>query len=859
MTQIEIIKIDGLRENIITDNRFPSFSFSLVSNEKDVFLKRSVLTLFDENKNRIRSKSNNNEEQIGINYDGKELKPFNLYFLQIEVFDNHDNYDSKIISFKTGRMSLPWQAKWVGDYSQVIDSAISAKPLLFKKEFSIKKKVKEAFICATSFGWYDIKLNGKEISDEYFNPGYTDYNKEIQYQIFQLDLKEGKNIILVHVAGGWAVGAFCYVRENRQYAKNIAFLSEIHIRYEDETSEVIKTDKDWLVSQKSCYELADLYDGETFDANVDEEKVEFKNADIITDLNVGKIMYRYGLPVRLHECFEPTFVRETSENTYIFDCKQNFAGLVEIEIKDAINEVITIKHSEILYKGNVYTRPLRSAKATITYKCKKGNQKYIAKFTYMGFRYFEVSGINISKFKVKAFALYSDIEKIGDFKCSNELINKLQNAIVWGAKSNFVDIPTDCPQRDERLGWTGDINLFSSTALFNFDLSRFLDKWLVDCRSDQNQENGGLPYVVPSHWESKPCSVWGDVAVSLPYNLFMSTGNKNVIQDNILMSVKYLEGCLKMARGDKKDKYDQLIWNYEPFSFGDWCAPEVEYDEWINRAKWICTPYMINSIYEIEKMYANLNNFNESNKYKKLKEDVKEAFNKRLVNKDYTLTRSFQTAYTIVLYFNLGDKKAKSVWSNELEKLVKDYRYHPQTGFPGTPYLLFALADNNKKDTAFKVLLNDTCPSWLYMVKTGGTTIWERWDALKEDGTINFGNFSSEEETSDDGGMVSFNHYANGSVGDFLYRRVLGLEIIEPGYKKFMVKPLIGGNITYAKGYHISPYGKIAVDWKIENKKFLISVEVPVNAECVLIMPYSNNEKCIGNGKYIFEEDVREI
>ena len=258
MTQIEIIKVDGLRENIITDNRFPSFSFSLASNEKDVFLKRSVLTLFDENKNRIRSKSNNNGEQIGINYDGKELKPFNLYFLQIEVFDNHDNYDSKIISFKTGRMSLPWQAKWVGDYSQVIEPAISPKPLLFKKEFSIKKKVKEAFICATSFGWYDIKLNGKEISDEYFNPGYTDYNKEIQYQIFQLDLKEGKNIILVHVAGGWAVGAFCYVRENRQYAKNIAFLSELHIRYEDESSEVINTDKDWLVSRKSCYELADL-------------------------------------------------------------------------------------------------------------------------------------------------------------------------------------------------------------------------------------------------------------------------------------------------------------------------------------------------------------------------------------------------------------------------------------------------------------------------------------------------------------------------------------------------------------------------------------------------------------------------
>ena len=696
--------------------------------------------------------------------------------------------------------------------------------------------------------------NGVQMQSE---EEFTSYRNQLQYQTYDVtDMLNDRNELLAVVGGGWAVGSFTYKRRNRVYAKRQALLGELRILYTDGTGETIGTNEEWEVTEEGNYKETEFYNGEVYDATVDLEKISWKKASFEQVKIHPKIMAQYGAPVRAHEEFRPVQITRAKSGMLIYDFGQNFAGVIHAAIRGRQGQKVEFRHAEILMDGELYTEPLRTAKQEAVYICKDGEQTYSPKMTYMGFRYVGVRGIEEDQLELTALALYSDVEDNGNFSCSNELINQLQNSIRWGAKSNFVDIPTDCPQRDERMGWTGDIALFAPTAAYNFNISRFLEKWLLDVKAEQNK-GGGIPVTVPLvrvplQWEIMiPMAVdhWGDVCILAPWAEYLVRGDRGLLERMYPVMKKYLKACKFWAELFSAGKH-RRIWKLL-HHYGDWCAPGVGMWEWMGRGKWTATACMANSSRILAKIADILGKEEDAQYYRKLSQETGEAYREILMKADCTVKKEFQTAYVLPLYYQMLSGEDKKKTAANLARLVKKDGYHITTGFPGTPYVLFALADNGYEEEAFKMLLTDTCPSWLYEMKVGGTTIWERWDALREDGTCNTG------KDDGTGGMVSFNHYASGAVGDFLYRRIAGIEATEGGYRSFRIQPLTGGNLKWAKGSVNTAYGTVSSEWKIEDGMFTIQVQVPVGTTCTLVMP-GNTQKVLGSGTYTLKEAIRE-
>ena len=712
--------------------------------------------------------------------------------------------------------------------------------MMFRKKLSFKKKVKQAKLYVAAMGIYELMIDGAKVGDQYFAPGFTSYKHEMQYQTYDVSgMLNGESVLTAVVAGGWAVGSFVFTRINRFDADRQAFLAELRITYEDGSEEIIGTDETWEVTEDGPYRMADIYDGETYDAAIDKEKIFWRKAAPEQLRFTPNLMADYGSPVKAHEEMKPVSCKKRQDGTLIYDFGQNFAGVVKLGIKRAKKgQAITVKHAEILNRdGSLNTRFLRTAKATAMYTCREGAQEYSPRLTYMGFRYISVSGIDKEDVNVTALALYSDIERAGDFTCSNDMLNRLQQNIIWSSKSNFVDIPTDCPQRDERMGWTGDIAVFAPTACFNFDISRFLDKWLLDVKSEQ-LSTGGLPNTVPVQGYGFPATMpsmaidwWGDACVLVPWAQYMAKGNEQVLRDMYPTMKKYVKACRFWAGfGIGKHRY---IWHTPSMlHFGDWVAPDVpKMSQWQGRSKWTATASLYNTS-RLTGMVADILGEKEDAEYfRKLSEKVSDAYVSVFTDGKGKMKEEFQTAYVLPLWFHMFPENVQAKAAENLAKLVKASDYCIGTGFPGTPYILFALADNNTK-----------CPSWLYEVKSGATTIWERWDGLDENGECPIGDDGTDM-------MISYNHYASGAVGAFLYQRVAGIEAVEPGYRRFNIRPLAGCGLTYAKASTLTSYGRIVSDWKIQDGTFLLDIEVPVGTRCTVTLPDGKVSE-YGSGKY---------
>ena len=768
MLKISSLTVEHLPNGCVTDNPNPGISFRLESDRQDVTLKRARITVGDW--------TTETDSQVLVPYDGKELKPYAKYNVEVTAEDDAGETAKAVTAFETGRMGMVWKGKWISDpgYS-FTEKKVSPIPMMFRKKLSFKKKVKQAKLYVTAMGIYELMIDGAKVGDQYFAPGFTSYKHEMQYKTYDVSgmlngepdgKKNGRgnaneHILTAVVAGGWAVGSFVFTRVNRFDADRQALLAELRITYEDGSEEIIGSDDTWEVTEDGPYRIADIYDGETYDATIDEEKISWRKAAPEQLKFTPNLFADYGSSVKAHEEMKPVSCKKQPDGTFIYDFGQNFAGVVKLDIKKAAKgQVITVKHAEILNRdGSLNTKFLRTAKATAAYTCRDGAQEYSPRLTYMGFRYISISGIDEADVDVSALALYSDIERTGDFTCSNEMLNRLQQNIIWSSKSNFVDIPTDCPQRDERMGWTGDIAVFAPTACFNFDISRFLDKWLLDVKSEQ-LPTGGLPntvlvqgYGFPATMPSMAIDWWGDACVLVPWAQYMAKGNVQVLRDMYPTMKKYVKACRFWAGfGIGKHRY---IWHTPSMlHFGDWVAPDVpKMSQWQGRSKWTATASLYN-----------------------------------------------------------------------------------------TSRLTGMAADNGQADTAFKMLMNTKCPSWLYEVKSGATTIWERWDGLDENGECPIGDDGTDM-------MISYNHYASGAVGAFLYQRVAGIEAAEPGYRRFNIRPLVGGGLTSAKASTMTSYGRITSDWKIEGDTFLLDIEVPVGTRCTVTLPDGNDSE-YGSGKY---------
>lgn len=831
---IASISINGSTGNIVTDSQ-PRISFELSSDAGGESLHHASI--------HIDGHSWTTNDQINNVYD-KPLRPFARYDVLVEATSSRGRTAQARTWFETGRRESPWEGRWITDMGYSFPDGESPVPMVFRKRFALKDKaISRAWVNSTALGIYELSIDGERVGQDYFAPGHTSYWHEMQYQTY--DVTRGllsadrSHEITAVVAGGWAVGEFTYHRKSKIYADRQALLCEIHVEYADGDVQIVVSDTSWDVSEEGPYRSAQWYDGETYDSTVDLNEIEWRRADELGWRKNPTIMAQYGEPVRAHERFTSVHRFTAKSGEVVYDFGQNFAGVIEARIRGVRGRTIVFRHAEVLVDGELFVKSLRTAKASATYICSDGEQTYSPRLTYMGFRYVGVTGIDAEDIELSAHALYSTIGSNASFECSNPDLNRLQENIRWGGKSNFVDIPTDCPQRDEREGWTGDIAVFAKTACFNFDMGRFLDKWLLDMKSEQGR-GGGIPMVVPRSGDSWPVmatSCWGDSAIVVPWAEYLARGDRRMLERQYPVMKKFLHAAAWWSGLFSVRPSRRKIWRF-PFHFGDWTAPDENVKQWLAKGKWIATAYYANSAALVSRIAQELGHDEEAVRYGHLHDDITRAFRTAFTDGNGRLRREFQTGYVLPLYFEMTTGRETANMADRLNELVVGNGYHIATGFTGTPYILFALSDNGHADTAYDLLLQEDCPSWLYEVKAGGTTIWERWDALRPDGTVNMDDLQSGESAEEsNGGMVSFNHYASGAVGDWLYRRVAGIEPTGPGYRTFTVRPLVGGGLSYARASVHTPYGRASSDWHVGQGEFDLTVEVPVSTTCTVCMP----------------------
>lgn len=849
MLQVSRFTVEDSQDVIVLDEPHPRFAFSLTSDVpgesfasgKIVFENGYVLPLPNE---------------LGARYQGPALEPFHTYRAFLQVVGASGEEATKELIFHTGRMDVPWTGRFITDGSySFTEKKVSPTPMLFKKSFAIAGRPKSAKIFATAIGIYEMELNGKKVGDRYFAPGFTSYAHDLYYQVYDIAplLQEGENELLIHLAGGWAVGSYVFSRVNRVTADRQSLLLEIHLEEEGGKRTIIASDPSFLVSREGPYKMVDLYDGETFDASIDLSQIAFHPASF-EDVKI-KPRISADIGEKVMDLIEMTPLSKTilPDGSAVYDFGQNFAGVVDVEIHNAEKgQVITFTHGEILNAdGTPNVALLRSAKATATYICKAGDQHYRPRMAYMGFRYVRMCGIDAGQVELKAFCRYSKIEQTGDFACSDERVNRLQKNILWSSFSNFVDIPTDCPQRDERMGWTGDIALFAKTACWNFDMPRFLKRWLKDLRSEQ-LKTGGIPNTIPNQGYGFPVTMpkmaidfWGDACALVPFALYEHYGDEEIIHTSYDSMKRYCLAEKFWANIWGVGKY-RYIWHTPAlFHFGDWVAPdEPTMAGWQKRSKYTATASLYNMSRHVEASARPLGKEEDAAKFKTIAEKTAFSYRSVFLDQDYRIKgKEFQTAYVLPLRFQMLEEAGMAKAAGHLAELVRNGNYKIATGFPGTPYILFALADHGYAEDAFKMLLTDICPSWLYEVKKGATTIWERFDAIADNGE---GNLGQEDGT---GGMVSFNHYASGAVGDFLYSRVLGIQELEPGYKRFAFRPLLGEGIDFAEGKTLTPYGDIHARFERVGEKVRYIIDVPVSTSCEVIGP-KGEKKLLASGHH---------
>ena len=742
-----------------------------------------------------------------------------------------------------------WKGIWISDPSYRFESPASPAPMVFQRRFEAKQAVASLQIFATAMGIFDLYLDGERIHEDRFRPGFTNYRAQLQYTCDEVrHLSAGEHTFTAVVAGGWAIGrSTCIANTNKSKSKleadRQALLCDLVLTYDDSSCETIGTDNTWTVTENGPWRFGEFFDGEVYDARIDLNQADWQAAAPEHMRNHPRIYARYGLPVITHERFTPVSWQEAPSGELIANFGQNMSGVISFTVHGKAGQQIIIRHGEALEKGELYVQNLRSAKQTVTYTCRDGRQSWSPRFTCMGFQYVSISGIRREDIEcMEAVSLYSDLPIVGAFRCSNEDLNQLQHNLTWSGKSNFVDIPTDCNQRDERQGWTGDIALFAPTACFNFDMSVFLRKWLLDMKTEQKLL-GNIPFVIPSRRGITPAlttSCWGDSCVLIPWTLYMAYGDESILRMMYPTMKRFLADVRRWAALSLPIYGSPHILKL-PFQFGDWCAPEGYVRDWLKRGPWIGTAYYARSCELMAKIAGILGEKKDVRRYAALAEKIKAAFRRVFTDVHGRMKKEFQSAYVLALAFGLeDDPDNRKTMVERLKALIRENGGHLATGFTATPFLLFALADHGFEREAYELLLQKTDPSWLYQVRHGATTMWEQWAAVKEDGSVI---------------EVSLNHYAYGAVGDFFYRRICGLEATEPGYRRFRVKPVPGGGLTWAECTHESPYGKISVRWKNEEGKLRLRVEVPAQTVCDVIL-LSGETDTAGGGVHEYQCDL---
>jgi alpha-L-rhamnosidase len=776
------------------------------------------------------------DQSVNVPYRGPTLQSKQRYYWQVRLWDNKGNASpwSKTNSWEMGLL-IPskWSAKWIR--ADIKEDSASRPANMLRKTFVLSKTVQSARLYVTCHGLYEVHINGKRVGNEYLTPGWTSYNKRLQYQVYDVTalLKNGNNAVGVTLGDGWYRGIVGFNRNKNVYGDKLALLLQLEVTSGDGVRETIISDESWK-SSTGPIRMSEIYLGESYDARLEKpdwDNVNFDDTDWsgvrVVETPKNNLIASSSPPIRKHETFHPLKIFKSPNGGTIVDFGQNLVGWVQMKVKGKAGDQVILKHAEVLdNKGNFYTDNLRSAQQEVKYILKGGSDEvFEPHFTYFGFRYLLVEGYpgELSAESLTAIALYSDLQQTGSFSCSNVLVNQLYHNIQWGQKGNFLDVPTDCPQRDERLGWTGDAQVFSRTAALNMNVCPFFSKWLKDLAADQNAD-GSIPFVIPNCLDTSSAASagWSDAAVIIPWNMYLAYGDTRILEQQYLSMkawVNYMES--------KSMKY---LWN-RGFHFGDWLffRPDDDNDgrSAVTDKYLIAQAFFAHSTRLLVQTAQVLGKKEDVKRYSKLLEHVTSAFLNEYVTPNGRLASNTQTAYVLALYFDLLPEALRKQAAQRLVENIRDYGNHLTTGFLGTPHMCQVLTRFGYTDVAYALLLQETYPSWLYQVKMGATTIWERWDGIKPDGTFQ------------NPGMNSFNHYAYGAIGDWMFRVIAGIDIDPsgPGYKRIYIAPHPGGNLTHAGAELETLYGTIKSSWKLQSGVISVDVTIPPNTTAEVLLP----------------------
>lgn len=786
-------------------------------------------------------------------YGGPPLQSSTRYYWRVRAWDDAGRASpwSTIAFFETALLdTAEWRARWITPDLTEDTTKSNPSPML-RHEFRLgppgvrpsevtltgSPRIASARLYVTSLGLNEVEINGRRVGDAYLRPGWTAYDSRLQYDTYDVTalVRSGANVIGATLGDGWFRGRLGWDSKRNLYGSRLALRAQLVVRYADGTSQTVATDSTWKASTGPIL-VSDIYDGETYDARLEKtgwSSPSYNDASWRGVRNMDGVKVALIAPVgppvrRMHE-ITPVKVIRTPAGETVVDFGQNMVGWVRLKARGPAGTVIRLRHAESLDKaGNFYVTNLRTARQTVTYTMKGGGvETFEPHFTFQGFRYVAVEGYpgTPDSTSLTGIVAYSDMTPTGTFESSNALVNRLQQNIVWGQRGNFVDVPTDCPQRDERMGWTGDAQVFAPTATFNMDVSGFFAKWLGDVAADQ-LPNGAVPFVVPNVLakmspDAAGSTGWADVATIAPWTMYRAYGDTSFL----VRQYASMRAWVEYGRAQAGETY---IWS-KGFHFGDWLSfatTRADYPGATTEKDLIATAYLAHSADIVSRAAEVLGKREDAAKYRALFEKVRAAFQREFLTQSGRITSSTQTAYVLALDFDLVPDSLRAKAAGHLADDVKRMG-HLTTGFLGTPALTRMLSDNGYLKEAYALLLREEYPSWLYEVKQGATTVWERWDGLRPDSSFQ------------DAGMNSLNHYAYGAVGDWLYRTVAGLndDPAEPGYRHVIVRPRPGPGFNFAKATLMTPYGLASSGWRLENGRMTVTVRVPPNAHGTVVLP----------------------
>jgi alpha-L-rhamnosidase len=778
-------------------------------------------------------------DSVNVAYGGPALASGQRCFWRVRIWNERGAPSawSEPAFWEMGLLQpADWKASWIEpDIAE--DPKVSGPSPMLRREFAVKGDIERARAYVTSRGLYEMAINGQRVGDAVLTPGWTSYTKRLQYQTYDVTalLKKGPNAVGVTLGNGWYRGYLAWGDKRNIYGSRLGLLMQIVITYRGGRQDIITSDAAWKASTGPIL-MSEIYHGETYDARLEKagwSSPGFADRDWsgvnVADDRKDHLVAPAGPPIRRTGDVRPVKILKTPGGDTVVDMGQNMVGWVRLRVEGPAGTTVTLRHAEVLDKqGNFYTENLRAAKQTVRYTLKGGGpETFEPHFTFQGFRYVAVDGYpgTLALDSLTGIVVHSDMAPAGSFETSKPLVNQLQHNIVWGQKGNFVDVPTDCPQRDERLGWMGDAQVFARTAAFNMDVAGFFTKWLRDVAADQ-LPNGSVPHVIPDVLSepgrpSAGSAAWADAAVIIPWTIYLSYGDRRVLEVQYPSMVAWVEYMRQRAGDDG-------IWS-EDFTFGDWLAfasTASDYPGATTGKDLIATAMFAHSTDLVQRAARVLGKADEAAKYSALLDRIRAAFQKEFVTATGRVGENTQTAYAVALQFDLLPEPMRGAAAARLAQEVRR-RGHLTTGFVGTPYLCHVLSRYGYLDEAYLLLNREQYPSWLYPVKQGATTIWERWDGLKPDGTFQ------------DKGMNSFNHYAYGAIGEWMYRVMAGIEIdpASPGYRHTLIQPRPGGGFTSVSAAHVTPYGRVASAWKLDGQAFELAVEVPANTTATVRLP----------------------